>query len=147
MTWGRENMKRALYVLLDVLAAGFLAGGYMIQYFAERKLGMVRWMNFQNMKIEREMPVDMLKCVALIVVAVLVGFVLFLYGRKRAYMGRTDGAMAGVMVILAVVYIGFAVLASTSVTGAYYFIMPMLGAAVLMTAFRNMIAVATCKKP
>lgn len=140
-------MKRALYVLLDVLATGFLAGGYMIQYFAERKLGMVRWMNFQNMKIERDMPVDMLKCVALIVVAVLVAFVLFLYRRKRAYMGRTDGAMAGVMVVLTAAYMGFTVFASTSVTSAYYFIMPMLGAAALMTVFRNMIAVATCKKP
>ncbi len=139
-------MKKVLYVLLDMLATGFLAGGYMIQYFLERKLGMVRWVNFQNMKIESQMPVDILKYVAIAVVAALTIFVLFLYWRRRAYMGRVDGVMVGVMAILAAVYAGFTVFASTSVTGAYYLIMPMLGAAALMTVFRNMVATVSCRK-
>ena len=139
-------MKKVLYVLLDMLAIGFLAGGYMIQYFLERKLGVVRWINFQNMKIESQMPVDILKYVAVAVVAALAVFVLFLCWRRRAYMGGTDCVMVGVMAILSAVYVGFTIFASTSVTGAYYFIMPMLAAAALMTVFRNMIAAVSCRK-
>lgn len=139
-------MKKLLFVLLDILAIGFLIGGYIIQYFAKRKLGMIRWLNFRNRKIEEELPVDMLKYAAVIIVVILTVFILVMYGRKWEKLCMADRILAGAMVILVVVYVGFTVVASTSVTGSYYFTMPLMGAAALMLAVRNLIAIMTMKK-
>ena len=52
-------MKKILYIIADLLIAALLAGAYVIQYFAKRKLGMNRWIVFKISKVKEALPVDM----------------------------------------------------------------------------------------
>lgn len=138
-------MKRVLFVLLDLLAAAFLIGGYIVQYFTKRKLGMMRWVTFKTSKIQEAMPVDILKYIAVIVVLLLAVIVIRSFIRKRTDLGMTDVVMAAVMAILALVYLGFTLLITSEVIRSYYLVLPMIGAATLILVLRNSIAIWTCK--
>lgn len=138
-------MKRILFALLDLLAIAFLVGGYIIQYFTKRKLGMVRWVTFKTSKIQEAVPVDMLKYAAAIVLVLLAVLVIRSFVKKRTKMGKIDTVMVAVMVILTVVYLGFALLITSEVIRSYYLILPMIGAAPLMVVIRNSLAIWMCK--
>lgn len=138
-------MKRVLFVLLDLLAAAFLIGGYIVQYFTKRKLGMMRWVTFKTSKIQEAMPVDILKYIAVIVVLLLAVIVIRSFIRKRTDLGMTDVVMAAVMAILTLVYLGLTLLITSEVIRSYYLVLPMIGAATLILVLRNSIAIWTCK--
>lgn len=138
-------MKRVLFVLLDLLAAAFLIGGYIVQYFTKRKLGMMRWVTFKTSKIQEAMPVDILKYIVVIVVLLLAVIVIRSFIRKRTDLGMTDVVMAVVMAILTLVYLGFTLLITSEVIRSYYLVLPMIGAATLILVLRNSITIWTCK--
>lgn len=138
-------MKRVLFVLLDLLAAACLIGGYIVQYFTKRKLGMMRWVTFKTSKIQEAMPVDILKYIAVIVVLLLAVIIIRSFIRKRTDLGMTDVVMAAVMAILTLVYLGFTLFLTSEVIRSYYLVLPMIGAATLILVLRNSIAIWTCK--
>ena len=65
-------MKKIIYICLDLLTIAFLIGGYAFQYFTRKKLGMLRWVNYQNMQIQKNPVYDILKVAAAIVLIVLI---------------------------------------------------------------------------
>lgn len=137
-------MKRVLFVLLDLLSAAFLAGGYVVQYFTRRKLGMLRWVNFQEGKLAEAVPVETVKYAALLV---LLFFALWIVGRfvkKKNEIGKLDRVMLGVMVLLVAVDVVLTLTLTKDVTAAYFLILPLAGAAALMQIIRSGIAVFTC---
>ena len=119
-------MKKIIYIFLDLLTIAFLIGGYVFQYFTRKKLGMLRWVNYQNMQIQKNPVYDILKY---IIVAAIVLIVLSIV----------------IMQILGISYLEITVLKSIESFPAYYFLMPFLGAATLMQIIRNGIAVGTKK--
>lgn len=138
-------MKRILFALLDLLTIAFLAGGYVMQYFTKRKLGMVRWVNFQERKIQEAIPVDVVKYAAVIVVLLLTIMVVRGFMKKRKSIGKIDTVMMAVLGILVLVYLGFTLFLTIEVTRVYFLILPMVGAAALLQVIRSGIAVWTCK--
>jgi len=138
-------MKKVLYVLLDLLTIAFLVGGYVIQYFTKKKLGMLRWVNYKQSKIQESMPADVLKYAAVIVVLILTVMIVRSFMEKRTRLGRMDAVMVAVLVVLAVVYLGFTLFVTSETVRSYYLVMPMIGAASLMQVIRNGIAVWMCK--
>lgn len=56
-------MKKIIYTFLDLLTIAFLIGGYVFQYFTRKKLGMLRWVNYQNMQIQKNPVYDVLKSI------------------------------------------------------------------------------------
>ena len=121
-------MKKIIYTFLDLLTIAFLIGGYVFQYFTRKKLGMLRWVNYQNMQIQKNPVYDILK-----------------YRKKKELLGKIDFVMIVIMQILGISYLGITVLKSIESFPAYYFLMPFLGAATLMQIIRNGIAVGTKK--
>lgn len=138
-------MKKVLFAALDLLSIAFLIGGYVIQYFAKRKLGMVRWLNFHERKVREAIQVDVLKYAAVIAVLILTVIIVRGFMKKRADLGRIDAVMITVLVILTVVYLGFTMFLTIEATPAYFLILPMIGAAVILQILRNAIAVWTCR--
>lgn len=143
MVW--RKMKKVLFIVLDILTIAFLVGGYVIQYFTKRKLGMMRWVVFKNSKWHEKMPLDVLKYAAVAVVLLLVLMVFRGFLKKRAYMSKNDMVMIFVMAALAAAYLGFTMFVSSDTVRAYYLIMPMIGAAALLQVIRNMVVVWTCR--
>lgn len=56
-------MKKIIYICLDLLTIAFLIGGYVFQYFTRKKLGMLRWVNYQNMQLQKNHVYDVLKSI------------------------------------------------------------------------------------
>lgn len=130
-------MKRIQYVLFDLLTLTFLAGAYAFQYFVKRKLGMVRWLNYKNMKFQESMPLDQWKWIAVVLVVLLAVIVIAGCVKNRKKLGKIDWMMQGVMLVLVAVYAGFTLMQSVGTFQSYYFIMPLLGMAALMQVLRN----------
>lgn len=138
-------MKKVLFILLDLLSIVFLIGGYVIQYFTKRKLGMVRWVNYHERKTQEALPVDVLKYAAVIVVLLLTIIILRSFMKKKAKLGMLNAVMMAVLVVLAVAYLGCTLFITIEVTPAYFLILPMIGAAALLQIIRDAAAVWTCR--
>ncbi len=138
-------MKRLLYIILDILTVALLVGAYVIQYFTKRKLGMLRWMNYQNMQFQKNASYSILKYITVLVALVLIILIIFGYKKRKEMMGKLNLVMMIIMSILEVVYLYVTVLLSTEKITSYYLVMPLIGAAVLMQIIRNGIAVGTKK--
>lgn len=133
-------MKKVLYIFLDILTVAFLIGSYVIQYFAKKRLGMIRWVNFKQMKIKESLPVDMLKYVALVAAVLLTLFIVRQFLKKRREMKKTDTVMLAILIILCAVYFVVTVFMSGSIL-AYYLVLPLIGLAVLAQIIRNALVV------
>lgn len=138
-------MKKAIYILLDLLTAAFMIGAYVIQYFTKRKLGMLRWVNYQNMQFQKNAAYGILKYITAVVALVLILVILKNYRKKKARMKKTDYVMMLIMSILEIAYLYVTIFWSTEKIASYYLLMPLIGAAVLMQIIRNGIAVGTKK--
>ena len=116
----------------------------MFQYFTRKKLGMLRWVNYQNMQIQKNPVYDILKYITVAAI-VLIVLIIVGYRKKKELLGKIDFVMIVIMQILGISYLGITVLKSIESFPAYYFLMPFLGAATLMQIIRNGIAVGTKK--
>lgn len=138
-------MKKISYILFDLLTIAFLIGAYAIQYFTTKKLGMLRWVNYHNMKIEKVAVYGILKYITVIVATVLIVLIIARYRKKKEALGKLDLVMIVIMSVLGIIYLGLTLLKSIKTLPAYYFLMPLFGAATLMQIVRNGIAVGTAK--
>lgn len=138
-------MKKLVYILLDLLTVVFMIGAYAVQYFTRKKLGMLRWVNYQNMQIQKNTVYGILKYITVVVAIIFIVMIIAGYKKKKAMMRKLDLVMIVIMSLLGIFYLGITVLKSIEVLPAYYFLMPLVGAAVLMQIIRNGIAVGTKK--
>ncbi|WP_448863390.1 hypothetical protein [Dorea sp.] len=138
-------MKKLVYILLDLLTVVFMIGAYAVQYFTRKKLGMLRWVNYQNMQIQKNAVYGILKYITVVVTIIFIVMIIAGYKKKKAMMRKLDLVMIVIMSLLGIFYLGITVLKSIEVLPAYYFLMPLVGAAVLMQIIRNGIAVGTKK--
>lgn len=138
-------MKKLVYILLDLLTVVFMIGAYAVQYFTRKKLGMLRWVNYQNMQIQKNAVYGILKYITVVVAIIFIVMIIAGYRKKKAMMRKLDLVMIVIMSLLGIFYLGITVLKSIEVLPAYYFLMPLVGAAVLMQIIRNGIAVGTKK--
>lgn len=139
-------MKKIICGLLDLLTLAFLAGGYVFQYYVKRKMGMMRWLNFQNMKIQENMPLDTWKYMAVAVVLLLSVLVIAGYVKNRKCLKKADWVLLGFMVLLVVGYVGYTVIQNVESMKSYYYLMPLFSMAALMQVLRNGIAVIFARK-
>ena len=138
-------MKKIVYILLDLLTVVFMIGAYAVQYFTRKKLGMLRWVNYQNMQIQKNAVYGILKYITVVVAIIFIVMIIAGYKKKKAMMRKLDLVMIVIMSLLGIFYLGITVLKSIEVLPAYYFLMPLFGAATLMQIVRNGIAVGTKK--
>lgn len=132
-------MKRILCILLNLFSAAFLTGAYLIQYFTMRKLGMNRFVVYQQMKWQKRIPVDLLKYVALLLALFLTVYMLVRMIKRWEQIKHRSQAVVQliVLVVLTLYYAYFTVFMNKSLVRSYYLMMPMIGLAVLMQLLAN----------
>lgn len=81
--FGSIKEKKIIYTFFDLLTIAFLIGGYMFQYFTRKKLGMLRWVNYQNMQIQKNPVYDILKYITVAVAIVLIVLIIVGYRKKK----------------------------------------------------------------
>lgn len=103
-------------------------------------------MNYQNIQLQKNPVYDIVKYITVAAAAVvLIVLSIVGYRKKKELLGKIDFVMIVIMQILGIVYLGITMLKSVESFPAYYFLMPLLGAATLMQIIRNGIAVGTKK--
>lgn len=125
-------MKKLLCILLDVLTAAFLAGGWLIHSFTTKKLGMSRWVVFQSLKWKKALPLDVLKLVVPLLFLVLFAVLLKKYLDSRQKLSKPAFVRVAVCGLLLLFYVLFTVLADQKSVRAYYLLLPFLSLAVLL---------------
>ncbi len=138
-------MKKVLYIISDLLIAALLAGAYIVQYFAKRKLGMNRWIVFKMSKIKEVIPIEPLRYVAVAVVLVLAVLLLVNYGKHRREYGKMVLYMVIFMMALAVFYLGFTLCFSQEIIRSYYLALPLIGLANVVQLAKTFAAMKLCK--
>ena len=138
-------MKKISYIFFDLLTIAFLFGAYAIQYFTKKKLGMLRWVNYHNMQFQKNEVYGIVKYITVVVTIVLIVVIIAGYKKKKEMLGKINLVMIVVMLVLGIVYLGITVFKSIETLPAYYFLMPLFGAATLMQIVRNSIAVGITK--
>ena len=138
-------MKKISYIFFDLLTIAFLIGAYAIQYFTKKKLGMLRWVNYHNMQFQKTAVYGIVKYITVIVAIVLIELIIAGYKKKKEMLGKINLVMIVMMSVLGIVYLGVTVFKSIETLPAYYFLMPLFGAATLMQIVRNGIAVGITK--
>ena len=138
-------MKKVLYIISDLLIAALLAGAYIVQYFAKRKLGMNRWIVFKISKVKEALPIEMLRYVAVAAVLALAVLVLLLYGRNRKAYQKIVLPMVIVTIVLAAGYLGFTLYFSQERVRAYYLMLPLIGLANVVQWAKTFTAMKLCQ--
>ena len=138
-------MKKVFYIISDLLIAALLAGAYIVQYFAKRKLGMNRWIVFKISKVKEALPIEMLRYVAVAAVLALAVLVLLLYGRNRKAYQKIVLPMVIVTIVLAAGYLGFTLYFSQERVRAYYLMLPLIGLANVVQLAKTFTAMKLCK--
>ena len=133
-------MRKLFYILLDILTAAFLCGGYITDYFTRRKLGMLRWINYYTAKYQKLLPLDLLKYAAAIVASLLVILLLLRLSRKWKQLGICDRTMAAIMTVIWILYLGLSLFVSQDNMRACYFVLPLTGLALLSQLIRNLLS-------
>lgn len=140
-----ENMKRIIFIMLDILSGLFLIGAYVIQYFTKRKLGMSRWVVYHQMKYQKMIPVDLLKYVSVILLFFLVLFIVRSFCKQKNH-EKIDTVMIACMLLLFLFYLGFTMVMNVGTIRSYYLALPLIGLAVVMQIIRNLMVVCTGEK-
>ena len=139
-------MKKLLYIIGNILIVSLLAGAYVLQYFAERKLGMNRWIVFKIRKVEEAVPIGMLRYAAVALVLILTAALVVSYNKYRRKLKKIVLAMTAVTVLLAVGYLVFTAAFSQEQIRAYYLMLPLIGLACLVQIVKTALAVKLCRK-
>ena len=125
-------MKKTASIAMTFLSIALLAGANIVQHFAARKLGMVRWLNYNGRKLEDTLPLDLLFHLGLALVVALALLALWRLWTNRDRIGAPAKAGAVLMVALTIIF-GVSVIAVTrDVTPAYFLIRLLLGLAALL---------------
>lgn len=139
-------MKKIAYILALILEIAALTGAGIIHYFAERKLGMVRYLNYKNMTWERDYPVGTLKTVSLLIAAVLTVLIFLLFLKKRKEVSRLTMVMNICMIALTALCGGYTLINSTDTMADYYFISILFLLAAVIQIVKTGIAVLMAKR-
>ena len=140
-----SNMKKILYIIADLLIAALLAGAYVIQYFAKRKLGMNRWIVFKISKVKEALPVDMLRYLAVAAVLILAVLLVIVYVKRRKTYQKIVFPMVIMTVLLAVFYLIFTLYFSQEIIRSYYLALPLIGLANVVQLLKTFVAMKWCR--
>lgn len=138
-------MKKVLYIVSDILIAALLAGAYILQYYAKRKLGMNRWIVFKVSKIREALPIDTLRYVAAALVIVLVVLLVIKYGKHRREYKKMILLTVIFMVALGIFYLIFTIGFSQESIRAYYLMLPLIGLCNVVQMIKVFAAMKLCR--
>lgn len=140
-------MKKILVAIVNVLTVLLVSSAYLLEYFTERKLGMVRWLNYHNANITDAVPVNAVKYLALACVALLAVAIVRRLWSKRGQVGVAPWLGAIFMVVVVVAYFIAVLMVTSEITKAWIFILAACGlAAVLQVLSMGVVAFRAGKK-
>lgn len=137
-------MRKILYITVTLLETALLAGTCVIRYFADRKLGMVRWVNYYGMKWEKTYPVMQIRSIAVLLLAVLSVLAFCLYMKRRDFLTKFTGVMTAAMCVISSLSIGYMMFCSFEKMRVYYLLGIMFLAAAVIQLIKTFAGILMC---
>ena len=136
-----EKIKKIFYVLTTILEILLLIGAYMVNYFTQKKMGMLRHVVHKNYVWEDKYPIQTIQYIAIISLVILMLLVLILYMKRKAKLKKIVTTMSITMVILVLFFTGFILIYSAEEIRAFYYMSFMLGLMTLIQIIKTFIGV------
>ena len=134
----KRKMKKK-YIILDVLALASLLGAYVTKNYADKRLGFVRWLNFNGNKLRENYPTETIKYIAAVAALVLCVWALYRLIRKKQQMTVPDKIMAVIMTIVTLYYMYATCAIVYTVTPSSFLLVPLIGISAYLLIMRNLI--------
>ena len=122
-------------IIIDILASLALIGAYETRSFERRKLGFVRWLNYNGGKLREALPLEAIKYIVL-AVAVVIATILVIKVFRNAESSILDKVMAVLTVALTAYYAYATVVIVYDVSKASFMIVPLIGLAEYLMLIR-----------
>ena len=140
-----KKMNKVFYAIATILQIILLVGIYVVNYFTQKRMGMMRYVIYKNGIFEKSYPIEKLQYLGIIVFIILMILVLGFYIKRKSKLNKSVLNMNIVMVVLTSIYVGFTLLYSTEDFRAFYFMSLMLGVATLIQIIKTFLSVFLCK--
>ena len=140
-----KKMNKVFYAIATILQIILLVGIYVVNYFTQKRMGMMRYVIYKNGIFEKSYPIEKLQYLGIIVFIILMILVLGFYIKRKSKLNKSVLNMNIVMVVLTSIYVGFTLLYSTEDFRAFYFMSLMLGVATLIQTIKTFLSVFLCK--
>ena len=127
------------FIILDVLALASLLGAYVTKNYADKKLGFVRWLNFNGNKLRENYPTETIKYIAAAAALVLCVWALYRLIRGKQHLAAPDKIMTAVMVIVTLYYMYATYTIVYTVTPSSFLLVPLIGLAAFLLIIRNLL--------
>lgn len=137
-------MKKVIYWIVNLLEIAFLVGAYLVNYFTPRKMGMARFVVYENMMIEQNYTnIQSIKMIAVGVVILLAIITILIYFVNKKNVNIT---MIVVTIVITFIYTWFTVRNSKDTYTAFYLISPLIGCAALLQILKTLISILFTKQ-
>lgn len=141
------NMKtKIFYIVCMILEIALLVGAYMVNYFTQTRMGMLRHVVHKNYVWEETYPIASIKYISIVVFFILMLIVVVLYFKRKNCFGKIVTAMVITMVIVVFSFIGFVFVFSAEKLRAFYYISILLGVLTSVQIIKTFIGVICFKK-
>ncbi len=136
-------MRKVGYLFLTLVELFLLLGGYLIQYFTKKKMGMARYVIYKNQRWERDYPIESWKTSVLLLIVLLTVAVVIFYIIRRNKLTKMTSMVNGGMVVMTVFYTVFTAMNSIKTLRAFYFISPILALVAIVQIIKAFAAILT----
>ncbi|WP_373601070.1 hypothetical protein [Paraclostridium bifermentans] len=138
--------KKIFYILITILQVCMLIGAYMVNYFTQNKMGMLRHVVHKNYIWENTYPIETIKYTVIISLIVLMIGVLILYLKRKSNLNKLVTVMTIVMVICVLSFTGFTLIYSAEEMRAFYYVSAILCIMTLVQIIKTFIGIIWFKK-
>lgn len=122
-------MKKVLYIAVSILELALVVGAWAVNYFTNKKMGMMRYVVFKNTRWSQKYPIELLRFLTIAAVVVLTAILIILLWKKMKQTGYAGKILLTETAVLSAVYVGFNLIWSVQKLRAFYFISGMLALA------------------
>ncbi|SCI84547.1 Uncharacterised protein [uncultured Clostridium sp.] len=141
-----QKAKKICYALTTILECLLLIGAYMVNYFTQSKMGMLRHVIHKNYVWEEKYPIANIINTTIIAFIILMLIVLILYMKRRLMLKNIVTIMVITMIIFVLSFVGFMLMYSAEEIRAFYYMSFIFGITVLIQIIKTFISVLVCKK-
>lgn len=131
------NMKKTVYITATIVELLLILGTWVVNYFSNKKMGMMRYVVFKNARWSQNYPLETLRLLTVATIVILTIAILMLFWKRISPKSIGEKVLAAELGVLSVVYVGFNFFWSVQSVRAFYFISGMLALASVLQILKT----------
>lgn len=136
-----QTAKKVFYILVTIVEALMLVAAYLVNYFTHAKMGMLRHVVHKNYIWEQEYPIQTIKYVSILALAILMIIVLIIYLKRKHMLKKIVTIMNITMILFVIAFATFVLVCSSEEIRAFYYMSAIFGVVTLIQIIKTFIGV------